>query len=210
MEHEITNQILDDITPQFVQIAKRFWFRYDLMQAAKHDLEIRPHGIRVFWDDILNHRHVNDPKELYKKAIEHCDFYVSDNDLSYSDHEIAEARYFMQCSGCLREVCLAIGLRMCDKEGKIYKNIEQDLGYGGIDLSYVRSWDGKVFHFAVKHEGKVSRRHHNTRKIHKKAKGVIELWATHPFNNRSVGLHVVPRLEIMKYTCGEAMLNVEG
>jgi hypothetical protein len=172
---EITPKTIDTIIPQFEFIDKNYVFDYGLSKLSSIENELSPPVVPILWNSFFAGKILSD--------IELCNIISNSPDFSLGEIEgvSASVNLFARCrqfwTGFLREVDFIIKLNKYDPDGKIYKNIEADIGYGAIDIVYISS-SGKEFCFALKMRGGSSNFSRDKRKIAKTDKNVVPVFVS--------------------------------
>lgn len=199
---EVNDDLIEAIRQPFWKIFGEYAFDMHKYRIASQENRLKPVAMPILWDHLLFKKKIMSVKVLANTLKRHKDFSIGVVD-GHDQDTVLEARCYMLRTGFLREVHLLIRLNDYDKKGKLYKDIEADIGKGGIDVIYCNSKSKNWFYLAVKKESRRKDKHsysQEKRKGSKKYDNVTEFFVKNNPHNPN-GLDLVSNEEIEKIAC---------
>jgi len=185
---DITVQVRQ-LETNLIEHCENFVYNYKRGYVARFNTGVKPLLVPVFWNAVFDGVIITDDEAVGK--ILRGKWEVSGMEDIAHKHtpvNILYGRCHNVYASLLRELDVCCKLLMLDPDGRVFKDIDKDVGEGRIDIIFRKS-NGKILNLAIAHEGAGSLEHENRRKRQKEGNDVIKLTARCYKDN---DIHLVP------------------
>ncbi len=193
----ITDKLLEKIRPQLKAHRDPFVFDGKLFAISNIDgIDVEPSGMPLFYREFFKGKIAN-WKTIAKEIFESPNFKITKTKdteevnrtlKNNTERQICFAKSRALYTGFLREVYSMFIAKDYDSKCVLQKDIKADLGEGGVDFGFTRSWDGLKVPFGIGHEGYIP----PWRRAKKDAKRAINVRVIKaPNDKKDTGLHVI-------------------